>query len=110
MLKIEKDYFQDRTEDRCYYDKVEPGTMVMICQKNMQPLAESLEDLECIVVAEHLTSIPYHTMGQKVLGYDIITGLAKKGRVVYIVKNGCIETTEGLKPLIGTRYANKFSY
>lgn len=107
---MEKDYFPDRTDDRCYYENVQPGTMVMICQKNMQPLAESLEDLECIVVAEHLTSVPYHPMGQKVLGYDLLTGLAKKGRVVYMVENGYIKTTEGYKPLTGTRYAQKFQY
>lgn len=105
---MEKDFFQDRTEDRCYYDKVEPGTMVMICQKNMQPLAETIEDLECIVVAEHLTTIPYHPMGQKVLGYDVKTGLAKKGRVVYLVQDGCILTTEGKKPLYGTKYESGF--
>lgn len=96
---MEKDFFQDRTDDRCYYDKVEIGTTVLICQKNMQPYAEQIEDLECIVVTEHLTKVSFHPMGQKVLGYDIKTGIHKKGRVVYIVKDGMVVTKNGLIPL-----------
>ena len=96
---MEKDFFQDRTDARCYYDRINIGDTVLICQKNMQPYAEQIEDLECIVVTEHLTKIPYHDMGQKVLGYDIKTGIHKKGRVVYLVKDGMIQTKNGPIPL-----------
>lgn len=96
---MEKDFFQDRTDDRCYRDKVDIGDTVLICQKNMQPYAEQIEDLECIVISEFLTKVPYHPMGLKVLGYDIKTGIYKKGRIVYVVRDGMVVTKNGLIPL-----------
>lgn len=95
---MEKDNFLDRTDDGCYYDKVEIGTYVLICAKNMQKYAEIIEDLEYIQIAEHLTSVKYHPRGQKVGGYDVKTGMYKKGRVVYIVEDGYILTKNGKIP------------
>ena len=95
---MEKDNFLDRTEDGCYLNKINIGDTVLICKKNMQPYAEIIEDLEYIKISEILTSKPYHPRGIKVGGYDMETGVYKKGRIVYLVYNGYILTKNGYLP------------
>ena len=95
---MEKDHFLDRPEESREYDSIPIGTEVLICSKGMQKYAEVLEDLEHIRVSEHLTSKKYHPRGQKVAGYDVATGVYKKGRVVYLVKDNCLVTKDGLRP------------
>ena len=94
---MEKDHFKDRPVESTMLDKVKPGTTVMICQKAMQKYAEEMGDLDTIIVSRNLTSQKQHPRGQKVEGYDVVTGMYKKGRVVYIVNNNLILTKDGWK-------------
>ena len=94
---MEKDNFKDRPVESTMLDKVPPGTKVLICQKMMQKYAEEIGDLDAIVVSRNLTSQKQHPRGQKVEGYDVITGLYKKGRVVYIMKDNLLLTKDGWK-------------
>lgn len=96
---MEKDYFKDRPIESTLLKAVQPGTKVMICQKMMQKYAEELGDLDTIIVSRNLTSQPQHPRGQKVEGYDVVTGLYKKGRVVYILKDNMILTKDGWRQL-----------
>ena len=92
---MEKDHFKDRPIESTLLKEVQPGTKVLICQKMMQKYAEEIGDLDIIIVSRNLTSQPQHPRGQKVEGYDAITGLYKKGRVVYIMKDNLILTKNG---------------
>lgn len=92
---MEKDHFKDRPKESTLLKCVQPGTMVMICQKMMQKYAEELGDLDTIVVTRNLTSQKEHPRGQKVEGYDPVTGGYKKGRVVYIRYEDNILTKDG---------------
>ena len=94
---MEKDHFKDRPVESTMLKFVQPGTKVMICQKMMQKYAEELGDLDIIIVSRNLTSQKEHPRGQKVEGYDVITGLYKKGRVVYIMNDNYIWTKDGWK-------------
>ena len=92
---MEKDHFKDRPIESTLLEKVQPGTKVMICQKAMQKYAEEIGDLDTIIVSRNLTSQKQHPRGQKVEGYDVITGMYKKGRVVYIMDHNLILTKNG---------------
>jgi uncharacterized protein YwbE len=92
---MEKDHFKDRPIESTLLEKVQPGTKVMICQKAMQKYAEEIGDLDTIIVSRNLTSQKQHPRGQKVEGYDVITGMYKKGRVVYIMDDNLILTKNG---------------
>ena len=94
---MEKDHFQDRPIESTLRSEVPPGTKVMICQKMMQKYAEELGDLDTIIVSRNLTSQKQHPRGQKVEGYDAVTGTYKKGRVVYIMRDDLILTKDGWK-------------
>ena len=92
---MEKDHFKDRPIESTLLEKVQPGTKVMICQKAMQKYAEEIGDLDTIIVSRNLTSQKQHPRGQKVEGYNVITGMYKKGRVVYIMDDNLILTKNG---------------
>lgn len=92
---MEKDHFKDRPIESTLLAMVQPGTKVVICQKMMQKYAEELGDLDIIIVSRNLTSQKEHPRGQKVEGYDVVTGLYKKGRVVYIMKDNMLLTKNG---------------
>ena len=94
---MEKDHFQDRPMESTLLSEVQPGTKVIICQKAMQKYAEEIGDLDIIIVSRNLTSQKQHPRGQKVEGYDVVTGMYKKGRVVYIMKDNLVLTKDGWK-------------
>ena len=92
---MKKDYFANRTVDTMYRSSIQIGELVYICEKRAQKYAKTVDDLTLIRVTRLLTSKPMHPRGQKVLGVDFTTGEEKTGRVVYLVKDGKILTTEG---------------
>lgn len=92
---MEKDYFNNRSPQGIRHDAVRIGELAYICEKSAQKTAKTLEDLTLVVIVDILTSQPIHPRGQKVWGKDYYTGEIKVGRVVYLLQDGKVVTSEG---------------
>ena len=90
---MEKDHFLDRTPETTKLSAIKKGMYVFICEKKMQPYAQTLEDLTCVMVTDILTKHD-HPRGIKVRGkimrycggHYCMTEKKAVGRVVYIGK------------------------
>lgn len=96
---MEKDHFKNRTPDYCKYNSVNAGDVVYICEKSNQYFAESIKHLTKGTVIKKLTKHD-HPRGIKLMiertEKTPILGDTAVGRLVYIVKDGKVVTTDGL--------------
>jgi len=95
---VEKDYFHDRSFQAKYFDLIEEGDMVYICEKHMQRVATSIEHLTYGKVLKVLTRKD-HTRGIKVeisiyrskySNLQVKPGSKAIGRVTYLEVDGQI--------------------
>ena len=87
MIRIEKDYFKDRSKESKIYSEINIGDTVYICEKYMQKYAKELDHLAKGKVIRKLSKDD-HPRGIKV---EIIVpelNIKLIGRVVYLVKDG----------------------
>lgn len=89
---MEKDHFKDRPKESTMYDEILMGEPVLICEKEMQQSAKTLDDLTMGYVMKKLTKHD-HPRGIKVIIQAKDGGIAI-GRVVYLIRDGKILTNE----------------
>lgn len=85
---MEKDHFKDRPKESTIYDAITIGQHVLICEKDMQRTAHTLEHLADGFVVNKLTRRD-HPRGIKVT-IETRDGEFLVGRVVYLINNGVI--------------------
>ncbi|MEG1300580.1 MAG: DUF2196 domain-containing protein [Erysipelotrichaceae bacterium] len=86
---MEKDFFKDRTDDTKSRNAIKRGDRVLICEKYMQPFAETVGQLTEGVIVDVLTA-RNHPRGIKVKIQQDNDRIAI-GRVVYRIENGIIQ-------------------
>ena len=64
---MEKDYFDDRSYQAIFNCLIEPGDVCMICTKEAQTYAKTVDDLERIIICKKLTSVKKHPRRNKSL-------------------------------------------
>lgn len=93
---MEKDYFKDRPYDIISDPKnFKVGTKVLICEKIMQDIASETSDLTEGEVIQVLTK-HLHPRGVK-LKIKTFGERIAIGRATYIIQDGLILTSDGLK-------------
>lgn len=91
---MEKDYFEDRSKDYCKYNSVNIGDTVYVCEKHMQRKAKTINDLTKGIVIRKLTRHD-HPRGIKLM-IETVNKTTAVGRLVYIVKDNKVVTSNGL--------------
>lgn len=62
---MEKDYFDDRSYQAIFNCLIEPGDVAWICTKEKQKIAQTIEDLDKVIIVRKLTSVKKHPRGVK---------------------------------------------
>ena len=60
---MEKDYFDDRSYQAIFNCLIEPGDVAWICTKEKQKIAQTIEDLDKVIIVRKLTSVKKHPRG-----------------------------------------------
>lgn len=79
---MEKDYFLDRSPEACICHCVDIIMDVIVCEKHMQRIAKTLDDLTYGTVVQKLTKHD-HPRGIKVK-IQTLDGRVVVGRIVYL--------------------------
>lgn len=83
---MEKHHFKDRSEESTKFDEIFVGEPVLICEKEMQQTAKTIDDLTMGYVMKKLTKRD-HPRGIKVM-IQKENGEITVGRVVYLIRDG----------------------